>query len=276
MGFPEKPMTVLHLMIDGALAAAELLALLVVPAATASEPAAIEARAALEEPVRLHRLSTTVDVRLLGSLADARVAQRVRNDGSTTADLAAHLPAVDERVDSLRVVRAGHAVDLLAGGDCGDAPASGHARLSADEAIADALRLAPGTDAVIEVSAAQPLVRSGSAYRVSLPVAVDADSPGAALVDQGDSLFLLVVPHRRAPRSTLVLRPASAASQVLQLGAVDPRLAILIPLASRAQLDALADGAIELELEDERSTYWTTVAPVRIDEGAAVQARASD
>ena len=269
-------MTALHLMIDGALAAAELLALLVVPTATASEAAAIEARATLEEPVRLHRLSTTVDVRLLGSLADARVAQRVRNEGPTTADLAARLPAVDERVDSLRVVRSGRAVDLLAGGDCGDAPVSGHARLSDDEAIADTLQLAPGTEAVIEVGTAQPLVRGGGAYRVSLPVAVDADTPGAALVDQGDSLFLLVVPHRRAPRSTLILRPASAASQVLQLGAVDPRLAILVPLASRAQLDDLAAGAIELELEDERSTHWTTVAPERIDEGAAVQARTAD
>lgn len=269
-------MTVLHLMIEGALAAAELLALLVVPAATASEAAAVEARATLEEPVRLHRLSTTVDVRLLGSLANARVAHRVRNDGSTTADLAAHLPAVDERVDSLRVVRSAHTVDLLAGGGCGDAPASGHARLSDDEAIADALRLAPGADAVIEVSAAQPLVRSGGVYRVSLPVAVDADAPGAVLVDQGDSLFLLVVPHRHAPRSTLVLRPASAAPRVLPLGAVDPRLALLIPLSSRAQFDDLAGGAIELELEDDRSTYWTTVVPERIDEGAAVQARGSE
>jgi hypothetical protein len=269
-------MTVLHLMIDGALAAAEMLVLLFVPAAGAAEPPASAAQAAMERPVTLHRLSTAVDVRLLGSLADVRVAQRLRNDGSTTADLALHLPAVDEQVDSMRVVRAAHAVELLAGIDCGDAPASGHARLSEDEAIADALQLEPGADALIEVVATHPLVRTEGAYRLALPLEVGADAPRAMLVDQGDSRFLLVVPHRRAPRAMLVLRPAIGASRVLHLGAVDPRLAVLVPLATRAQLDALADGAIELELDDGASTHWTTIVADRVDEDAAVQARAAE
>ncbi|MGZ8254691.1 MAG: hypothetical protein ACXWVT_07560 [Burkholderiaceae bacterium] len=268
-------MNVLHLMVDGAIAAAELLALLLMPPATsAAESTPIAARAAIERSVQLHHLSTAVDVRLLGSLADVRMAHHVRNDGSTTADLAAHLPAVDEQVASMRIVRAAHAVDLLAGGNCGDAlPASGHARLSSDEAIADALRLAPGSSAIIEVIGTAPLVRSGEAYRVALPLRVDADAPRAVLVDQGDRAFLFVLPQRRASTATLVLRPASGAPRVLHLGEVDARLALLVPLAGRAQLDELADGAIELELTEGASTAWTTLVADRIDD-TAVQARA--
>jgi hypothetical protein len=119
-------------------------------------------------------------------------------------------------------------------------------------------------------------VRTEGAYRLALPLEVGADAPRAMLVDQGDSRFLLVVPHRRAPRAMLVLRPAIGASRVLHLGAVDPRLAVLVPLATRAQLDALADGAIELELDDGASTHWTTIVADRVDEDAAVQARAAE
>jgi hypothetical protein len=269
-------MTVLHLMIDGALAAAEMLALLFVPAASAAEPPATDTQAAIERPVHLHRLSTALDVRLLGSLADVRVIQRLRNDGTTAADLAPHLPAADEQVDSLRVVRSAGSIDLLAGGDCGDAPGSGHARLSDDEAIADALHLEPGADAVIEVIATHPLVRHAGAYQVALPLDVNAEAPRAILVDQGDSRFLLVVPHRRASRTTLVLRPATVASQAFDLGRVDPRLALLIPLASRAQLDALAAGAIELELDDGATTHWMTLVADRVEESPAVQAHTTE
>ncbi|MGB2818636.1 MAG: hypothetical protein WBC37_15590 [Burkholderiaceae bacterium] len=267
-------MTVLHLVIDGALAAAEMLAFLFVPAATAAELKAADTRAPLEQAVQLHRLSTAVDVRLLGSLADVRVSHRFRNDGSATVDLGSRLPAVDEGADSLRIVRAEQAIDLLASGDCGDQPLSGHARLSDDEAIADALQLAPGAGAVIEVVATHPLVRAEGAHRIVLPAVSAIDAPRAMLVDQGDSRFLLIVPHRPASRSTLVLRPASGPSSVIDLGRVDPRLAILVPLATRAQLDALADGAIELELDDGASTDWATLVADRIDDDVAVQTRA--
>jgi len=54
-------MTLLKSMLDGALATAELLALLFVPPAAAREPATHDARAALERPVQLHRLSTAGD-----------------------------------------------------------------------------------------------------------------------------------------------------------------------------------------------------------------------
>jgi len=269
-------MTLLHLLADGALAAAQMLAFLFVTPAAAAEPLGLDEPAGLERPIQLHRLSTTLDVRLLGSLADVRVAQHLRNDGSTTADLGSRLPAVDEDVDSLRVIRSGHAVELLASGDCGDEPVTDHARLSNDEAIADALRLAPGAEAVIAVTTAQALVPTGGTFRIALPTTVDAEEPRAQLIDQGDAWFLLVVPHRRASSATLVLRPTSGDAETLQFGRVDPRLALLIPLRSRAQLDDLAEGAIEVELNDADATYWTTVAADRVNLHDAAQARVTE
>jgi hypothetical protein len=266
-------MTLLQPMLDGALAAAELLALLFVPPATAREPAAPVVPPAFEQPVQLHRLSTSVDVRLLGSLADARVVQAVRNVSSTTADLAPQLPAVDEIVDGLRIVHGTHAVDLLPVCEGGDLPIAGHARLTDDERIADALRLAPGADAVIETTAARPLLRSGRSYRVILPVRVDADAPRAMLTDEGDGAFLLIVSHRAAPRGTLVLRPASGEAEALPLGAIDTRHAVLVPLPGRAHLDRLAHGAVEFELSDDHGTWWTTLVAERIDGRPALQTR---
>ncbi len=269
-------MTLLQPMLDGALAAAELLALLFVSPAAAREPAAVDAAAALERPVQLHRLSTAVDIRLLGSLADVRVAQAVRNVSSTTADLAPQLPAIDEYVDGLRIVHGTHAVDLLPVGGGDDFPIAGHARLSEDERIADAFRLAPGARAVIESTVAQPLLRSGRSYRAMLPVRVEADAPRAMLVDEDDGAFLLIVPHRAAPRGTLVLRPASSEPETLQLGAIDTRHAILVPLPGRAHLDRLANGAVELELAGDRGTWWSTLVAERIDEQPALQTRRAD
>jgi hypothetical protein len=266
-------MTLLQPMLDGALAAAELLALVFVPPAAAREPATPAVPPAFEQQVQLHRLSTSVDVRLLGSLADARVVQAVRNVSSTTADLAPQLPAVDELVDGLRIVHGTHAVDLLPVCEGGDLPIAGHARLTDDERIADALRLAPGADAVIETTAARPLLRSGRSYRVILPVRVDADAPRAMLTDEGDGAFLLIVSHRAAPRGTLVLRPASGEPATLQLGAIDTRHAVLVPLPGRAHLDRLADGAVEFELSDDGGTWWTTLVAERVDGRPALQTR---
>lgn len=269
-------MTLLQPMLDGALAAAELLALLLVPPAAAREPATPDAPVALERPVQLHRLSTAVEVRLLGSLADVRVAHAVRNVSSTTADLAPRLPAVDEHVDGVRVVHGTHAVELLPGCDGDDLPSAGHARLSEDERIADALRLAPGAHAVIEWTAIQPLLRNGGTYRAMLPVPHDADAPRAMLVDGDDGAFLLIVPHRAAARSKLVLRPASGEPETLQLGAMDTRHAVLVPLPDRAHLDRLADGAVELELADDRGTWWTTLSAERFGGRPALQTRSAE
>jgi hypothetical protein len=224
----------LQLMLDGALAAAELLALLFAPPAAAREPAAID------QPVQLHRLSSAVGVRLLGSLADARIAQA--------------LPV----------------------GEGDDFPLAGHARLTDDERIADALRQAPGARAVMETAAALPSLRSGWSCRAMLPVRVDAAAPRAMLVDLDEDAFLLIVPHRAAPRGTLVLRPAAGEPETLSLGAIDARHAVLVPLPGRAHLDRLAAGAVELELADDRGTWWTTLIAERVDDRPALQTRGAE
>ena len=188
-------MTLLQPMLDGALAAAELLALLFVSPAAAREPATLDAPAAFERPVHLHRLSTAVES------PPARIAGR-------------------------RSCRAGGA--------------------------------------------------NGPSYRVMLPARFEADAPRAMLVDEDDGAFLLIVAHRAAPRGTLVLRPAYGEPETLQLGAIDTRHAILVPLPDRAHLDRLADGAVELELADDRGTWWTTLIAERIDERPALQTRGAE
>jgi hypothetical protein len=196
----------------------------------------------------------------------------VRNDGTASADLARALPTIDERVDGLRVLRDGRAVELLGCDDGRAIPGTGHTRLTADEAIADALQLAPGADAVIEAIGARPLERSGSAYRVALPVRIAVESPRAMLFEQDDAWFLVVLPHRAGSTATLVLRPEYGAAETLALGAVDPGVAVVIPLPDRAQFDDLAAGVVELEIGDGVSTVWTTLATDRIDARASVQA----
>lgn len=268
-------MTLLDLTLDGALAAAEMLALLLVTPAAAA-PTAVDERAALERPVELHRLSTTVDVRLLGSLADVRVAQHLRNAGTATADLGARLPAVDEHVDTLRVVRGGRAVDLLGDVDGWDAANSGHVRLSSDEAIADALQLPPGAEAFVEVVSAQPLQGEAGVYRVALPIALDADAPRASLVEGEGRWFLLVVAHRRATAATVVLRPTSGDARWVGVGALDPRNAVLIPLRSRIEMEDVAEGAVEIELIDGPTSHWSTVVAERTDGRTSAHAGVAD
>ena len=187
-------MTLLQSMLDGALAAAELLALLFVPPATAHEPATLEAAAAFERPLHLHRLSTA-------------------DDGL---------------------------------------PMAGRARLTEDERIADA---------------------SG---RARPPVRAEADAPRTLLVDEEGRAFLIIVPHRAAERGTLVLRPSSGESETLPLGEIDARRAVLVPLAGRAHLVRLADGAIELELADDRGTWWTTLVVERVVERPSLQTRGAE
>ena len=175
-------MTLLQLTVDGALAAAQLLALLFVSPAAAREPAALDGPAALDRPVQLHRLSTSADMRLLGSLADVRAAQAAR---------------------------------------------------------------------------AEP------------------DAPRAMLLEEDDGHFLLIVPHRAAPRGTLVLRPSSGEPETLHLGAIDVRHAVFVRLQGGAHLDRLADGAVELELADDRRTWWTTLVAERIGQRPPLQTRSA-
>lgn len=246
-------MSAWQVMIDGILGAAELVALLLVSPA-----------AAMEAPVQ-------VDVRLRGTLADVRISQSVRNDSGRNVNLAARLPAIDEHTEALRIHRRERIVDLLengegCGGDDSEAVAhvAGHARLAIDEAIADAMQLAPGETALIETIATQPLVDvgAGRAFRLALP-AHSVIEPRAFLIDQHDAPFLIVIAdHAVRGVARLTLRPSRGASEPVELGQLTATpAAYVIPLSGRAALTALAAGAIELEARAGDYVLWSTLAP---------------
>lgn len=267
-------MSALQVVIDGVLTAAELAALLFVSPVSAMEPPQASApRAQFERLREMHLVSTTFDVRLLGSLADVRVSQRFHNTSTETVNLAGRLPPVDEYTDALRIHRQGRVIDLLQlGAGCGSededggdlqadlqATAAGRVQLAVDESIADALQLPPGENASIEMVATQSLSRMGSTYRLALPARAAVEAQ-ALLVDQSDARFLVIVPHRAARGTTrLTLRPNGAASETIDLGPSEPSVAHIVPLANRAALRALAAGAIELETRTDDSVVWSTL-----------------
>jgi len=268
-------MSALQVLIDGFLTAAELVALLFVSPALAAEPPqhapTVQVAASRNNARSLQLLSSSFDVRLLGSLADVRVSQQFRNDSGDTVNLAARLPAVDELTDALRIHRSGRIVDLLGiDSGCGDeendeaeplqAHATGHAQISIDEVIADALQLAPGESASIEWIATQALARTGATYRLALPAHAVVEAQ-ALLVDQSDARFLVVVPHRAARGiARLTLRPDRGATEIIELGQMSAALtAYIVPLADSAAVKALASGAIELETRADDGIVWSTL-----------------
>jgi hypothetical protein len=272
-------MSALQVLIDGFLTAAELVALLFVSPVSAMEQPRTERASsspAIERARDAHLMSSSFDVRLLGSLADVRVSQHFRNNGIETIHLAGRLPAVDEHTDALRIHRKGRIIDLLqldsgcGGEDESDdseelrANVAGHVQLAVDESIADALQLAPGETASIELIATQSLARVGATYRLALPKHATVELQ-ALLVDQTDVRFLVVVPHRAARGiARLTLRPHRAAPETIELGVLsEPSIAYVIPLANRAALQALAAGAIELETRTDDGIVWSTL-PVQI------------
>jgi hypothetical protein len=234
-------MTTLQLMVDGAVAAAELLALLFVSPAHACEPATAHAAAVFEQPIALHRLSTTVDVRLPGPVAGARVAHAVRNPSPADAD---------------------------------ESPMAGHVRLTEDEWIADALESRRVAAARIDAGTAQPVALDGPFARLQPPV--DGGAPRTILLDAAEGPVLMLVPDRSAARATLVLRPRAGDSVTLHLGAVDAGKAVLVPLAGRDPFERLTAGAVELELDDGTTTSWSTLVLERPAAPASVQARHAD
>lgn len=265
-------MSTLQILKDGLLAAAELAALLFIPPATAIEPTAIP-KDPHARPAYLGAM--VLDVRLLGALADVRILQAVRNDGDDVVDLASALPADHRLTDTVRIHRAGGSF-ALSGEDCGERleAGEGHVRLAPDEAIADALQLAPGTSAAIEWISTLPLARVGSHYRLALP-SIAGLGPQAVLVDQGDAQFLVVVVHADARgRARLTLRPASAIATTIELGALDAngeRDAYVIPLP-RGASEALAAGAVEFESRDVDRVLWTTL-PARLSRSVPIVAQ---
>jgi hypothetical protein len=275
-------MSALQVLIDGFFTAAELVALLFVSPVSAMEQPRTELASsaqAIERARDAHLLSSSFDVRLLGSLADVRVSQHFRNSGAETINLAGRLPSVDEHTDALRIHRKGRIVDLLRlDSGCGSdeesdeneelqASTFGRVQLAVDESIADALQLAPGETASIELIATQSLSHAGATYRLALPTHATVEAQ-ALLVDQTDVRFLVVVPHRAARGTArLTLRPDRAAPETIELGVLsEPSIAYVVPLANRAALQALAAGAIELETRTHDGIVWSTLpAHVRTD-----------
>jgi hypothetical protein len=275
-------MSALQVLIDGFFTAAELVALLFVSPVSAMEQPRTELASsaqAIERARDAHLLSSSFDVRLLGSLADVRVSQHFRNSGAETINLAGRLPSVDEHTDALRIHRKGRIVDLLRlDSGCGSdeesdeneelqASTFGRVQLAVDESIADALQLAPGETASIELIATQALSHAGATYRLALPTHATVEAQ-ALLVDQTDVRFLVVVPHRAARGTArLTLRPDRAAPETIELGVLsEPSIAYVVPLANRAALQALAAGAIELETRTHDGIVWSTLpAHVRTD-----------
>lgn len=222
-------MTPLQLLLDGARAAAEMLALLLVA------PAAATPSAPPDPAVQWHRWSG----------------------------------ASGQPADALHAMQASRAA-ALADADC--APIGGRARLTVDEAIADAQR---GGDALVAAALAARLPAAGGVVRVALPAPLAANAPRALLVERDGASLLAIVPHRPAAVATVVLRPVSGDARWMQLGRVDPRVALLIPLAGRHAIDDLDQGAIEVELATGGQTVWSTIVAERIDE-RTVQAGAAD
>ena len=279
-------MPALQVAIDAFLTAAELVALLFVSPVSATERPGLVSTAnapAYERTREPHLVSTSFDVRLLGSLADIRLSREFRNTGASTVYLSSYLPAVDEHTDALRIHRKGRAVDLLQlGAECGggieddddlQADVGGNVRLAVDESIADALQLAPGETASIELIATRPLSQSpGSVYRLALPALAGVDSQ-ALLVDQGDTQFVVIVPQRTASGTARVtLRPTDASSQSIDLGVLaEVSSAHVIKLPSREALQALAAGAIEIETRAPDGVIWSTL-PMQVRTDASFTA----
>ncbi|MDQ3215609.1 MAG: hypothetical protein M3P99_05960, partial [Pseudomonadota bacterium] len=161
-------MSALLLMLDGLLAAAELVALLFIPPALASEPGAVP----VNRSAPADSFASSLEVRLAGTAVNVRVNQHFRNRGRSQINLSANLPPADEYTQALNVHRRERSVNLLhVDGGCGTGPVdgasqgtgAGHARLQLDEMIADALQLNPGDTASIEVVARIPVQRVGKA-----------------------------------------------------------------------------------------------------------------
>lgn len=271
-------MTAFTLLRDGAMTAAQLLALLFAAPAAATPPTPPTQTTARADPGSatplppallvardLHLTSSAFDVRMLGSLADIRVVQAVHNAGPHPIDLGARLPATDQHIERLRVERAGRAVDLVAGDfdGCGgdEDPHDGHAQTAFDEALADVLSLPAGQQATIEVVTVEVLERQAGAWRLALPATTLPLTAQAVLIHQiGGPVLIVVPPAGSLGEATLTLRPDGSAAQVIALGRADGA-AFAVPLADATALAQLADGAVELEVVHGEQRLWTSLPP---------------
>jgi hypothetical protein len=259
-------MSVLHVIQQGLLTAAELAALLFIAPAAAVEaaPAASSAGAPIQDARAAHLVSTAFDLSLLGTLAELRWIHTVENLGERPLDLAAWLPGGDESIDALRITRGAHSVDLLEAVDgCGADvdERRDHATLERDEAIADALQLPRGEVAKIEIGAVLVLERSGRVYRAATP-AVPGAIGSYALGTAGTAPILTVfTPGGTAGIGRLTLRPVEGPAEIIELGRIEAGAAVfIVPLDAQFNPAALASGAVELEVRSAKAVHWTTLA----------------
>jgi hypothetical protein len=282
-------MSALHLIRDGISTAAELLALVFmapIGTATAAEiastpvasPVAVAERGSAAAAARpLHLVDAVFEMRLLGLLADMRVAQTFHNPTAQPIDLGAHLTTTAASADSVSVTRDGHTIDLLAGADCGgDTDAhDGHVRTVDDEIIADLLQMPPGRRTTIEISSTEALHPAGSAWRVALPATVAPLAPQAMLAAAARATYVVVIPPSDAVGAIAVtLRPAFGPSRRYSLGDTVGSAAYVLPVEDA--YSQFAAGAVELEVIGEREIRWTTLAVTRHAPGAATLVRAAD
>jgi hypothetical protein len=292
----ENPMSALHLIRDGMITAAELLALLLVApvgaaaaAETTLQPAATRTtatRSGAPNPIadspaerRLHLVDAALEMRFLGLLADVRVIQTVRNDTARTVDLGTHLPATEASVDSLSITRDGRSLALLGGTDCGgeDDPNAGHVSASEDEAIADLMQLPPGRQATVEVAATDTLQPAGLAWSITLPATLAPIRAQALLVAQANGGHVVVIPPADATGvATVTMRPSSGPARSVELGRVRAGVAYVVPLANVEALAPLAQGAIEFEVVSGHDVYWTTLAVTPRQSSSATLARVAE
>ncbi|MEP6608512.1 MAG: hypothetical protein ABJA83_07505 [Burkholderiaceae bacterium] len=274
-------MPALQVMIDGFIAAAELVALLFTTPAWAAEASDAQRppmAASAESPLLPTLVSSWIDLQIDGPMVDVRVSQVLRNDSEVAINLAPNLSITDESTEVLRIYHRDRSINLLQGA-CGDddpaddelqSPTAGHAQLQFDELIADALQLSPGETVSIELVARQPITRTEKSYRLGLPKHAPTQ-PQAILIDQKNGAFLVVIPHPISGATALLtLRPFYASGGAIGKGSAEPEgielgrsgaapVAFIVPLADRAALEALEAGAIELETRLNDQVIWSTL-----------------
>jgi hypothetical protein len=184
---------------------------------------------------------------------------------------------IETRAEALRLHRRERIVNLLHVGECdGDVATTnavvavrGHARLTTDEAIADALPPAGPETTMVDANAAHSTVSSGAFFR--LAVSHSAIESRALLVDQpGGPLLVMIIGSGARGVARLTLRPSRGSSETIELGDITgAQSAYVVPLADRAALEALATGAIELEAQAEDYSMWSTI-PAQLHTGASL------
>jgi hypothetical protein len=252
-------MSVLNVLKESFITAAEMVALVLVAPAFGAESTAAS---------RVDISDSRIELVVRNSRAEVRLAQRIINTSASMLDLATRLPAIDDSIESLRVLRGARAIELAhPGADCdgglGQRDESSHARVAIDEAIADALSLAPGESAWIEIATSRPLPQGAQITRVHTR-GIASLAAQSLLVNDGEQWLLLVVPGADARGTAQVrLRPRTGPAQRFDLGVIDARGTLFVIALAQVDAEALTAGAVEFESASAEGSVWATL-PLRV------------